>query len=120
MSENENPEITIDLLGEPLRVILPGHGWTMGEGRRAKEYSRGLAVVQIEAGLQLVDPDAWTSVLRVSLDRAGRKVPQATLDEIDLVDLTERVFGQLKDAAEQDGQSPPLASDDGESESNQS
>lgn len=96
--KNDQVEITVEVLGEKLKVILPGMGWTFEEAILAKSASGGLPTTAIEAGLWAGDPDAWLAVLRVSYLRAGREFPARELQDVKMLELVDAITEKVEEA----------------------
>lgn len=118
MSTTDKTEIYVTIAGERLQLILPGDGWTSDEAKLAKTVSEGMAPVTIEENLMLMDPDAWTAVLRVSYLRAGIEFPAQQVAKADMLDLMKAVADAVKEASKDlpptkvsgNGDSEPAAS----------
>ena len=102
----DTAEIYVTIANEKLRLVLPGDGWTSDEAKLAKTVSEGMAPVTIEENLMLMDPDAWTAVLRVSYLRANKEFPTAAVADTNLIELMKSVVDAIKEAKKN---SPPTS-----------
>lgn len=96
---SDEHQVIIKVVGDPIRLVLPGDGWTFGEALLAKELS-GLTPVEIEERLLFAsDPEAWLAVLQVSYKRAGREFPAAEIDDFNMADLAQAVTEAMNKVA---------------------
>lgn len=100
MADTEKTEVHVKILGDEIRLILPGDGWTYEEAKLAKNVSEGMSPGQIEFSLREGDPDAWLAVLRISYKRAGKDFPSARiLGEVAVGE--DSIFEQLNEQIEE-------------------
>jgi hypothetical protein len=113
-AETERADVHVTVLGERVRLILPGDGWTFEEAKVAKNVSEGMSPAQIEGSILEGDPDAWLAVLRVSYLRAEKDFPSQMIGGQDVMQLMRSLSDEVREAMKR--RPPTSASGNGSSD----
>lgn len=122
---SDSLEVNFTVLGETHRAIFPADGWTYAEAKLAKQLTadpdvgqRGMTPPEIAAGFIQGDPDCVMAIIRVTLERAGRKLTAREAAELSSINIEEIVtaaadaISKFADTARAEGDTATRADSD--------